>query len=163
MSTHEFAKLLLEAEDKPFYVQENYEHMGEYSTGYSDIEGIDDSLVEDGYILKTNYLQGKPNDNKYSKGDAVVNTKIKTNRQSLDFCYDDIINMIFNKTSTYYNYHTGSVSFYVIDEDNDVSLLEHKLKIAITSGFKPEWQEMTIQESIDWYNENFENYLKEGF
>ena len=156
MTTHEFAKLLLESENKPIYIKENYEVQGEYCSGYSNIKGISDKVVEDGFIIDVDYLKASPNDKILKKGDAIV-TLLEDfdNVSELNISYHNIIYMIFEKSAHYYSWHLDYISFFKNIENQDIKLLKTEIKVAINSGFHPDWKTMTFNEAKNWYLENF--------
>ena len=114
MTTHELAELLFLTENKPVYLAEHYEHMGESSSGYSNIIGLDDSIVENGYVLDKDFLKAEPNDKKYIKGDAFIYLNEEEKQLTLSVNYDDITYMIFEKKCIYHSYNIENIGFYIM-------------------------------------------------
>lgn len=163
MTTHELAKLLLEKEDAPIYLEENYEHMGEYSTGFSNITGISSDRLEHGFVFEYDYLSADPNSHKYTKGDAIVFVEEPTEKipAEISIKLDDMLYMLIEKRAMYHSWHVDRIGFYEDDDVSSQQMLKPKIRVSKKSGFKTEWQDMTLDEAIHWYNIEFEKEIKE--
>lgn len=156
MNSHEFAKLLLNSENKPLFIKERYESQGESRTGYSNIKGVLFDVVENGLVIDVDYLKAEPNDKKYHKGDAIVSF-IDDNKEliKLNLNIDDIFYMLIEKGTHYHSWHIDYIGFYDNPDDEDFKKLEPSIEIAISSGFHPEWKSMDLESAEKWYLNNF--------
>lgn len=164
ITTHEFARLLLQSEDKPLFISESYEVQGDYCNGYSNIKGILAGVVEEGFVIDVDYLAAKPNDKIYKKGDAIVTLlepcgemcKLNINKSNLTY-------MLFEKASFYHSWHVDRVGFFESKENEDIRQLKPLIEIAITSGFHPTWETMDLDEACIWYSKNFPEQIDSEF
>ena len=155
MTSHEFAKLLLSHQDQPLYIQEHYECCGEWGVGYSYITGVESDVVEEGFIITTDYLEAEPNDTYYNVGDFIVEG-INNKFECGDFEY-----MVVDKHSKYLDEIHRSVGFYEGNELYITKILSHTIKVFTEEGWHPEPVEMTLEEARVWYKDNF-NFGEEG-
>lgn len=162
LSTHEFAKLLLSKEDTELYIHESYEVQGEHGSGFSTIIGLNEDVVEKGLVIDYDYLAGNPNSHRYRKGDATVYIDNEGNKKVPEKLYinlDDILYMLISKATMYHSWHVDRIGFYEDPEVSHQYMLDHKLLVVMESGFKTETKEMTLDEAVKWYKEEFAKEL----
>lgn len=157
MTTHEFAKLLLSVEDRPLVTREAYECQGEHSHGYSNVTGIDLDSTEEHAVISVDYLSAEVNDNFIKKGDIYV----KLEGADGDFLFEreDAISLSLCKFPHYFNWDFQKVGFKCIDYKESFigeldTLIDSKVKLAVSEGFHPQLKEMSVVEMMTWYEEN---------
>lgn len=170
MRTHELAKLLLESEDKPVYIENGSFHMGEYVKLYEEVVGLNNFIVEDSLVFKTETVKESINDVIYKKGDAKVFLGSGENKKVFHLSSDYLHYLLFEKGSHFYNSTFDSLSFYQTpnnDIDDDM-ILNEKILLSLNTDFHPEWKEMKLEEAKNWYIKNqrdqlfeYEDYIKD--
>lgn len=163
MTTHEFAKMLLEAEDKPLYVDSSSEYQGEYLESFSAVDGLITTKVENGYVISINHdVDEDVNSTYFKKGDVIVFPEDVTDNcpEELNIGADDFLYMILTQRTSYYNYQVDRIGFHKDEEAFFQRMLKHKVKIALREGFTTEWKEFELSEALDWYKEELPEMVK---
>lgn len=159
MTTHELGKILLNSENKPLFIKEYYEVQGEREVGYSNIKGLIEGDIEDGYVIDVGYLEAEPNDNRYGIGDATVYLKEPVNELTdLEVDFEQVIYMLFHKGVYYHNWDFNKLGFFE-DDHTSVDLLKPELSIVTKEGFHPERVIMSLEEAKEWYLSNLPEYV----
>jgi hypothetical protein len=160
LTTHEFAQILLATENKPLFIQENYDVCGESNTGYSTVKGVVEGIVEEGLILDVNYLAANVNDKRYQKGDAIVS--MAEADVKLNVGLDNMLYMLLSKGDHYHSWDVDRIAFFEKTDEPDVSILKPTIMVSIGEGFQTEWQQMTLDEAQSWYKEMFSDRIEEN-
>lgn len=162
MTTHEFAKMLLEAEDKPLYVETSCEYQGEYLESFSSVSGLISTRVENGYVLAIDDETDDVNSTYFKKGDVIVFPEETSDRcpEELNIGADDFLYMLLTQRTTYYNYQVDRIGFYKDEEAFFQRMLKHKVKIAQKDGFTTEWKEFELSKTLEWYKQELPERVK---
>lgn len=160
LSSHELARLLLEKEDQPIFISEQFECMGDYMTSYSAISDIDLTSIEKGLILVTQCALDQPNDKKYSTGD--IKALVEDSIVHIPLC--DVVGALFMNEIIY---DTGQnlrfrfpANIKEHNNEDETTTINPVFYIATESGFKPSFKESTLETATDWYLSNFEKYIE---
>lgn len=155
LSTHELAEILLKADNKPIYLKELFEIHGQDVVAYSHITGLDEKVVEDGFVFKKEIVKDKPNDNFYTVGDAIVNVAGNDDSEDIKVILNNMTYMLFAKSSCYFDPDIDWIGFFDDPDEPNTQILEHNFKIVVKEGFHPELKEFSLEDALVWYKENF--------
>ena len=167
MTNHDYARYLLSLDEKPLLIGINTEREGDWHTNYYHLEGVQDNLVEDCFVVQScNEIAKDINSKFYAVGDGFAYYKgkpIALDSSFLEYAIldkgdiytrgvdEDLANVGFfeDPDKEYYERNPEYNSNY--------KKLDNKLKVALTSGFHPIFVEYDIAQASLFYKLHREN------